>query len=139
MEIFNKSVGFSFAIAFFVALTGCHHDIWKGDYTIENQVDIDELAGFTTITGNLDIIDTSLVLLTGLEGLTSVGGNLAIGLNDSLTTLTGLEGMTSVGGYLFVRDNDTLCEDRAVDLESQLLDSGNELGSTIENNNGDCL
>ncbi len=47
--------------------------------------------------------------------------------------------MTLLGGEFSIKYNDTLCEDRAVDLKSQLLDNGNDFDSTIYGNNGDCL
>ena len=42
-----------------------------------------------------------------------------------LNRLAGLEGITSLGGGLSIRDSASLCEDRAFDLQSQLLDSRN--------------
>ena len=57
-----------------------------------------------------------------------------------LQMLTGLEGIASVGGdHFIIRHNYALCEDNAIDLESRLLVNGNDFVSTIEENNGECL
>merc|ERR1712134_246152 len=53
-------------------------------------------------------IGENVTSLKGLEGLTSVGGDLDIWNNAQLTSLSGLEGLTSVGGYLSIYDNDQL-------------------------------
>lgn len=62
----------------------------------------------TSIGGNLAIGlyggTTSLTNLSGLDALTSIGGFLAIWKNQSLTSLTGLEGLTSIGSGLFIGD-----------------------------------
>merc|ERR1711937_62347 len=53
-------------------------------------------------------IGESVTSLKGLEGLTSVGGDLWIRDNDQLTSLAGLEGLTSVGGALYISGNSQL-------------------------------
>ena len=59
----------------------------------------------------------SLTSITGLENLTSIGGDLTIGLwqqapwsygNNSLISLTSLGNLTSIGGNLRIEDNDLL-------------------------------
>ena len=80
-------------------------EVCVGDYTIDltnSSGDIAALSGCTEITGNLIIDDSTLVNLTGLENLTSVGGNLEIIWNNLLTSLTGLDNLTSVGGNLTI-------------------------------------
>ena len=87
---------------------GCPPElVWDGSYGINTQADLDTLSGYTAITGNLSIVDTSLTSLEGLECLNHVGGNLYIDNNDSLTNLEGLNNLTSVGG-LYIRYNDSL-------------------------------
>ena len=49
------------------------------------------------IDGDLQIVGSSLVALTGLEGLRRVEGSVEIWFNDRLESLTGLEGLESVG------------------------------------------
>jgi hypothetical protein len=84
--------------------------VWEGDYTISDSDDIAVLSGFTEVTGDLTIFDLGddLTSLSGLENITSVGGNLKIGGNHALTSLSGLENITSVGGYLAIAGNDAL-------------------------------
>jgi len=40
--------------------------------------------------------------LTGLDNLTSIGGNLIIRSNDALASLSGLNNLTSIGGSLII-------------------------------------
>ena len=54
--------------------------------------------------GSYILGNPSLASLTGLEGLSSIGGNLRIGKNDTLTSLTGLEGLTSMRGGILKLD-----------------------------------
>jgi len=79
-----------------------------------NMVAIDSLellACLEGIDGDLLIgrgFMTELVYLHGLEGLTSVGGNVVIDNNDKLAGLDGLSGLASIGGDLVLYDNDEL-------------------------------
>ena len=52
------------------------------------------------IDGDLQIVGSSLVALTGLEGLRRVEGSVEIWFNDRLESLAGLEGLESVGAGL---------------------------------------
>jgi len=54
--------------------------------------------------------NNALTSLTGLENLTSIGGNLKIDGNDALISLTGLDKLTSIGGDLWIRFNDALSD-----------------------------
>ena len=84
---------------------------YPGDYLIDNvdtSGDIAALSGYTGITGNLRIRDTTLTSLSGLENLTSIGGSLYIDYNPALTSLSGLENITSVGGVLTIYGNTAL-------------------------------
>jgi hypothetical protein len=67
------------------------------------------LEGLTSIGGNL-LIDNNdaLTSLAGLDNLNSVGEGLRIYSNDSLTSLSALENLTSVGGFLDIFYNATL-------------------------------
>ncbi|MFO7615360.1 MAG: leucine-rich repeat protein [Bacteroidales bacterium] len=79
---------------------------------IINGIDITDLSGLenvTSIGGNLSIdYNISLTTLTGLENLTIIGGTLSIRTNNSLTSLTGLENLTSIGGDLWIRYNNSI-------------------------------
>jgi hypothetical protein len=67
------------------------------------------LEGITSIGGDLLIIgNDSLTSLTGLEGLDSIGGGLSIGCNAALTSLAGPEGLTYIGGSLSIGYNNAL-------------------------------
>jgi len=79
--------------------------VWQGDYSIETLEDMDNLRGYSEVTGNLSISYTSLTNLKGLVCLTVVGGNLEIESNHALTSLEGLENLTSVAGDLEISDS----------------------------------
>jgi hypothetical protein len=81
---------------------------WVGNKTITNSTDIDDLSGHTEVTGNLFINSDTLTSLSGLEGLTSVGGHLVIQNNLVLTSLSGLHNITSVGCTLYILENPAL-------------------------------
>ncbi len=76
--------------------------VWQGDYYIAGRTDVQMLNGYTEITGDLDIINSNLKSLEGLENLTNIGGDLYILGNDALTNLSGLENLASVGGDLAI-------------------------------------
>ena len=89
----------------------------EGDVTIgENYVitDITNLNGLSvlnSIGGSLIIggsypwVNPVLISLSGLDNVTSVGGNLWIRENAALTSLTGLDNVTSIGGWLSIFNN----------------------------------
>jgi hypothetical protein len=73
--------------------------------------DISNLNGLsmlTSIVGDFSITYNSLTSLAGLEGLTSIGGELRIESSSALTNLEGLEGLTSIGNGLRICINDAL-------------------------------
>ncbi len=74
--------------------------VWQGNYYITDSTDVQMLNGYTEITGVLDISNSNLKSLEGLETLTNIGRDLQISDNTALTSLSGLENLTSVGGYL---------------------------------------
>ncbi len=79
-----------------------------------------------------------LTSLTGLENLTSIEGNLSIGVesfwvsgNHSLTSLTGLTNLVSIGGNLGISDNIVLPSLSGLDnIEARSINC-----ITITNNN----
>merc|ERR1712188_90484 len=81
----------------------------QSDPSLEDGFLVDDAAGdaFAQIIlesggvfeGDVEIGE-SVTSLKGLEGLTSIGGDLDIEYNDNLTSLAGLEGLTSIGGDL---------------------------------------
>ena len=91
----------------------------EGDVQIHGE-DITNLEGLSIVTsigGDLTVGDNSIYAypannalesLIGLEGLTSVGGNLVIAKNASLLNLTGITNLAFVVGDLIIFCNDTL-------------------------------
>ncbi|MEI6681324.1 MAG: T9SS type A sorting domain-containing protein [Bacteroidota bacterium] len=82
-----------------------------GDLVI-NGYNINNLSGLNVITsvgGNLEIICNQLLPgLTGLDHITSVGGELYIGQNFSLMSLSGLDSLTNLGGNVTITNNPSL-------------------------------
>ena len=141
-----------------VLVFGCHHvdslngdtgpiecnlGEYSGDFTISPQSDVATLAGYTSISGDLDIEwfledlgneDLSYTDLSDLTCLTSVGDDLYIESNSSLTSLDGLSGITSVGGELAIYDNPNLPDCEACDLLAQLtsVPSGINVGNNLD-------
>ena len=72
----------------------------------------------------------ALTSLTGLDNLTSIGGNLGIRNNNALTSLTGLEGLTSIGGFLDISHNAALTSLTGLDS----IDAGSITNLYIFNN-----
>ena len=67
------------------------------------------LEGLTSIGGGLYIQgNTALTSLTGLESLISIGSSLSISSNPALANLVGLEGLNSIGSHLWIRSNASL-------------------------------
>ena len=92
-----------------VALAGCGKDpvapvVLEEGVVIASSADIAALrergGDAYIIDGDLQIVGSSLVALTGLEGLRRVEGSVEIWFNDRLESLAGLEGLESVGAGL---------------------------------------
>ncbi len=88
----------------------------EGDVTLTTQAEVNSFAG-TSITGNLTIQGSDIVDLTPLSTLTTVGGEMVVGVvsewepgNAVLTNLEGLSNLTTVGGSLYVHNNDLLTD-----------------------------
>ncbi len=92
-----------------VALAGCGKGL-VAPVVLEEGIVIASLADIAAlgerggaayiIDGDLQIVGSSLVALTGLEGLRRVEGSVEIWFNDRLESLAGLEGLASVGAGL---------------------------------------
>jgi len=71
--------------------------------------DLTGLNGLTTVGGSLDIQrNLKLNSVAALENLTTVGGSLNITRNDSLSNLEGLENLSTIGEHLYIQFNDVL-------------------------------
>src|SRR5262245_32240295 len=97
-------------------------------------VDLPPLASLVEIRGDLFVGETSrLRNLDGMEGVTSVGGNLVVGWgncdieldlcegNQALENLDGLKNVATIGGYLGVWDE---CFEEACAINSVLARVG---------------
>jgi len=89
----------------------------EGDLTIDVNpalTNLTGLEGLTSIGGSLIIGEMyyggnlSLVSLAGLDNLDSIGGSLHIFYNNALTSLTGLDALTTIGGELHINGNNAL-------------------------------
>ena len=91
----------------------------EGNVTISdngsgNITNLNGLSVLTYIGGDFYIgsyyngDNPSLMTLSGLENLTSVGGHVRIRYNVAITSLDGLENLNTVGGRLSIYNNDTL-------------------------------
>ena len=85
----------------------------EGDVTIDGD-DITNLEGLSMVTsigGNLFIgsyfgnTNAALLSISGLEGLTSIGGGLSVSNNEALISLMGLEGLSSIEGNIRITGN----------------------------------
>ncbi|MFH1121963.1 MAG: T9SS type A sorting domain-containing protein [Bacteroidota bacterium] len=76
-------------------------------FTIQEQIDHFQAnyPGCSEIEGNVTISGNDIINLTGLNGLTTIGGNLGIEGNDALTSLSGLHYVTSIAGDLLISSN----------------------------------
>ena len=86
-----------------------------GDVTVQSNdiINLNGLSVLTSIEGHLQIGylfvgNPALTSLTGLEGLTSIGGDLRIINNTALTSLTGLDNVVTVNGVLGISNNSVL-------------------------------
>ena len=80
----------------------CNLGEYSGDFEINTQSDVETLAGYTEITGSIEIDCTSCTDLNELSCLTSVGENLFFLNIPDVTNLDGLDALTSVGGTLLI-------------------------------------
>ncbi len=81
--------------------------ILYGSYYVTNSSELDEIRGYTEITGNLFINNFDVPDLSALSSLTTIGDQLEISNLDQLTDLSGLENLTSVN-RLIISENDNL-------------------------------
>ncbi len=87
--------------------------VWEGDYyPADHDGSLEDLTGYTSVTGFLYIAETDMTDLKGLECLETVGaedseGGVFIGINDSLASLDGLNNLKSVK-FLFIQGCSTL-------------------------------
>lgn len=102
-----------FAIIFFtIHIIVSAQPCFPEGISFETQSEVDSFQinypNCTEILGNLEIINSEIISLEGLNIITSVSGNLEINTNEYLITLNGLNNITSIGGSLIIRDNDLM-------------------------------
>ena len=99
------------------------YDSIDGDLVVEGAA-INTLASLSClreVTGDVQVLETSLVDVSGLESLETIGGTLRFYRNASLTQIDDLSALTAVGAYIYfesnvsltqvLRDDVVLCED----------------------------
>ena len=72
------------------------------------------------VRSRIDGEEQTLASLSGLDALTSIGGDLNINGNPGLTSLSGLAALTSVVGMLSVSGNSSLCQSQVAVLDARL-------------------
>ncbi|HFA51115.1 MAG TPA: hypothetical protein ENJ95_19045, partial [Bacteroidetes bacterium] len=70
-------------------------------------VDLSPLSVVTTVTGSLDIYNTSLTNLNAFQNLTALT-NLSLYQNSLLSSISGLSGLSGALGNLLIENNDSL-------------------------------
>jgi len=112
-------IGGSLSTAIFFDLGG----MFKGVRGCNNLFSVESLTNLIYLGADLKIWETGLLNLSGLEGLTSIPGDLKVGIytewptakveagnNLHLKDLTGLENIASVGGILQIEYNDSITD-----------------------------
>jgi len=74
------------------------------------------LDSLTEVTGSVDLSQTSLPNLDAFSSLVTIQDSLYMPDNDSMTDLTGMYGVTSVGGWVMIYGNNLFTDDDAWDL-----------------------
>ena len=84
----------------------CTNVIYDVHIGSNSMIDISSLSQITSIGGNLDIsYDHTLTDLTGLENLSTIGGDLVIDNNYDLIDFTGLDNLSYIGGNFTINEN----------------------------------
>ena len=132
----------------------CANGVFEGDCSAETQADLDALAGYTgvdgelviscptcsslaqlacleSISGRLDLHEAVMLMtLEGLDSLATVGEDFLI-FDLAVSSLEGLGNLTSVGASLWLHDNDITSLDGIENLDSiahsLLLSDNNDL------------
>ena len=77
----------------------------------DSLISVSGLSNLTSLGDGLWINDNDVLThVDGLSNLTSVGDRLGITYNAVLADVSGLSNLTSVGGDLLIHDNPSLCQ-----------------------------
>ncbi len=68
-----------------------------GSVRIESEADIAEIAGYTSMVGWLEVLDSDVVCLDFLACLETVGRDITIFGNEELKDVSGLDNLTALG------------------------------------------
>lgn len=107
----------------------CDKGVFDGSPTITTPADVEEIMGYTEITGRLAIAGSELECLNFLSCVTSVGHDLNIFDNDALVDVSGLDNIEAIGaitdgplmpgGTLTISENDALVDFDSLNLIEQ--------------------
>ncbi|MEM6290871.1 MAG: hypothetical protein AAGA54_06380 [Myxococcota bacterium] len=75
----------------------CDKGEFVGSIRIETADQIEEIAGYTSMTGWLEVFDSDLTCLDFLACMETVGHDVTIFGNDFLTDVSGTDGITTLG------------------------------------------
>lgn len=75
----------------------CSQGVYQGSLNVESSADIGLIAGYTGITGSLQVTSEDIYCLEFLSCLETVGNSLYIADNPNLETTAGLNGLEVVG------------------------------------------
>jgi hypothetical protein len=105
---------FLFLTGLFLSFTGSSQTCLPEGLLYPSQDIIDSFKilypNCTQILGNVYLANNDINNLLGLNGLTSVGGNVLIDHNENLTNLNGLENLTYIGGNLKISEEYVLTD-----------------------------
>jgi len=113
----------------------CDKGVYYGGVEIYDSRELQRLAGFTEVHGNLRIWPGVGVSLEGLECIQTIAGVLSIEYTEHLESLDGLKNLKSVG-RLSIRNNEKLCQDEAESFADRLEITGP--GAADIRDNKDC-
>ncbi len=86
----------------------CGSEVWDGDVCIQNTLDVEQLIGVERIAGNLEIMNSSMVNLEGLDSLRCVDEGVYISGNTVLENIDHLMSLAWTGGSVVITDNPAL-------------------------------
>ena len=105
---------FFFILALFLALSAHTQSCLPDGIIFTTQAEVDNFPanypGCTEIAGDVEFFGADIHSLSGLSGLTSIGGFLRIYDIPSVANLEGLNNLVSVGGSLYLNFNNALSD-----------------------------
>ncbi|MHC1777704.1 MAG: YCF48-related protein [Lentimicrobium sp.] len=109
VEIYNNGSGCNSQSEVVNACGGSAPCLPYGHYYLLSQADVDNFQenfpACNDLEGNLTITGNSIVNLTGLNQVYSIGGSVSINYCDNLENLNGLENLYTIGGSFSLHDN----------------------------------